>query len=289
MIDGTAHTQAAGVATRRDLYDTVKASADIYSDHIQRPEFFPRANLEQAVIDFGRDLTVVPDPAPAPPPKSNAIKVFVRNGEAIAPFQTANGKIEVRPAVETESPDLLFDAQTGNVYSGRGDLLAEHLKAEELAGVAQREFALRRLMEMANARTHVLGLPNGDQRYRFHERVQIDTRKTPPEERDEFYALFDLAATGEVQFLAPQGGNPPVLPKDRAISNMQVVPPYGADTVVLIASPRPLDALLVQLRALDQKREGLAAVEAIEAALAPDVTVGLHQFFSAPGEEAGKN
>jgi hypothetical protein len=290
MIEGTTRTQSPGVATRRDLYDAIKASAEVYAEHEQKPEFFPRARFDEPVIDFQRDLTVTAAASPVKQPTiSNEVRILVKNGEAITRTSVANGKIVMRPVGENEQPDIVYDVQDGAVYSGRGDLLAERLKIQDLAGVAQREFALRRLIELAKSRPHVLELPQGDHRYHFHKFIQIDARKTPPEYNDEFFGLIDLTATGEIQFLTPKDDNSPILPKDRMISNMRVIPPYGADTLVLVTSPRPLDSLLVQLRALDQKQEALAAVDAIEAALSAEAKIGVHQFFTAPGEETSKN
>jgi hypothetical protein len=38
----------------------------------------------------------------------------------------------------------------------------------------------------------------------------------------------------------------------------------------------------LQLRTLNQNRSAFAAVDAIESAVGADVTIGLHQFFTAP-------
>ncbi|MFL9827707.1 caspase family protein [Rhodoplanes sp. SY1] len=285
IIDGDAPTARPGVVSRGEVVDYVKATVRTYSGNKQDPDLRPRANFDQILIDVSRDLTAaaaVPDPAPI----SRTVQVHVLGGAPIAASTGRNGMFELRPAASKQEADLVLDVKARTAYSSGGDLVASDLGGNELAGIAEREVALRRLLALSRPRPREIRLAGGDRRYLSKEVVVVDPRRQASgSDQPEHYLLFNITGTGQVQFLYPypDKGDPPTLPKDWTFGGIDARPPFGADTLVLVVSDKPLDSLIVKIRALDKRVAALDVVDLLEKEVqTSDMKIGLQGLFTAP-------
>lgn len=284
VIDGSAPTTRSGVVSRGDLIDYIKATVRTYSGNRQDPDLRPRANFDQTVIEIARDLTVsaaAPDSASL----SRTVRISVIGDQPIVASTGPNSQFDLRPASSKQDADLVLDATARAIYSAAGDLVASDVGRSDLPGIAEREVALRRLMALSRPRPRELRLAQGDKRYVFEERIVVDPRKRDPRStQPEYYLLFGITGTGVVQFLYPypDKGDPRVLPEDWTFRGIEARPPFGADTLVLIVSGKPLESLIVSIRALNGKVAALDAVDLVEKALTADMRIGLQGLFTAP-------
>ena len=284
IIEGTTPISRSGIVTRGELVDYINATVRTYSENAQDPDLRPRANFDRAVIDVARDLSVgmsAPDNAAV----SRTVKIAVVGGEPVVASSGPEGLFDMRPATSRDDADLVFDLQGHSVYSTTGELVAvDVMLPTQLAGIAEREVALRRLMALSRPRPREIRLENGDKRYVLHDKVVVDARKLNPNTIEaEYYLLFDIAGTGVVQFLYPFKGDPAILPRGRPFQGIEALPPFGADTLVLIVSSKPLEPLIAELRRLDGRVAALDAVNLVEKALNEDMRIGLQGIFTAPG------
>jgi hypothetical protein len=283
VIDGTAPIARSGVATRGDLINYMTTTVRTYAGNAQDPDLRPRADFDRPVIDIARDL-----PASLAVEKetvSPVVRISVTGGEPVVASSVHNGSVEIRAATSKDDADLVFDAQGHSVFSAAGELVAtDVISRAQLAGIAEREVALRRLLALSTTRPREIRLEKGDKRYLAGEKIVADARKqTADPSGDEYYLLFNIAGSGVVQFLYPLSRDPEVLPRDRPFDEIEAQPPFGSDTLVLIVSPRSLRHLIDEQHKLDGGVAALDAVDLVEKALAADMRIGLQRLFTAPG------
>jgi hypothetical protein len=95
-----------------------------------------------------------------------------------------------------------------------------------------------------------------------------------------YFMLFDLAGTGELQFLYPlQGqGDPPALSKIPYTLALNVLPPTGEDDLIAVFCSKPQDKAVALLNG---HNGGIApASESFMDSLDKDCQIGIYSFFS---------
>lgn len=289
VIDGRVPSSKPGVFTRGDLVDYIGATVRPLTDNVQDPDLRPRHDFDRVVIDAARDLSPQ-DPASKPeavrPLNGQSGKAVVRIYAAGSPLQPTNdGNVQIAAASTRGEADLLWDSNARKVISAGGDLVASDVGAKDLAGVAEREVALRRLTALAVESPRSIRLENGDRRHVTDEKIDIDvglaTGSAAPS-KPEYHVFFNIAGTGKVQFLYPylDKGDNAVIEGSHPFDKIVVRPPFGADMLVLVVADHPIDGLVSQLRALDGKVSPIAAVTAIEEARTAGLRIGIQQLFT---------
>lgn len=151
------------------------------------------------------------------------------------------------------------------------DLIAEISSAEDAADAVRKWRAVAGLARWAPRRAFDVVTREGDSRHAVGEQVRF--RFTAPETgpAEGRLTLFNLASTGEVQYVYPGPGavasGSDLLRRGdatRELGPSVVSDPVGADHLISVYSGADADALRADLRALDGSRAPEAALAALE-------------------------
>lgn len=290
VIDGSAMLGQSGAITRGELVDYVNLTIRTHAENLQEPDLRPRQGFARTVIDPDRDFGPGGSPRPtATASASSTVRLFNSDPSAGAPSFQAGGTVEIVAASSTSEADLIL--RNGNAYSRSGDLVAARITRDDIRGLAERELASRQLLALSLDRPREIRLRDGDKRYALGERIVVDARRRQAGSEPEHYLLFNIAGTGQVQFLYPRlklngfpqdKEDPVLLPTDGPLTQIAATPPIGADMLVLVTSPRPLAGLITDITKLNNHVEPLRAVELVRKVLDDGVRIGIQPIFTGP-------
>jgi hypothetical protein len=272
-LEGEGDADGDGKLTRRELFTYLRANISTFSHSEQVPELQPADDGVGGEVVF----TVPERPAkPAPVGGDATIKVFVDGGE---PLPSGGGGVRLTAAASKEGADLIWRSSDGAVISEFGDVVATGLRGADLPAVGERVLAIRALTLAARDRQFPLAIRQGNDRHRPGAKVDIVT-DAPHDGL--YYAMFNIAGDGTVQYLypIPSKGDAPKLGTDPVLQTSKVVPPYGSDFLIVVTSPDPIDGLVARLVALDGQRTPMAAAQAVAAARADGVKIGVQGLFT---------
>jgi Caspase domain len=285
-IEGEVKSGRPGFVTRGELIAYIRTTVRTHTENSQFPDLRPRADWERVVIDAARDLaaTETQDKTDI----SKTVKIFDIGADPVTPSHGRKGDLDIRPSTSKDDADLIFDANRHEVYSATGELVANDIESvDKLPAIAEREVALRRLLALARPRPHAIKLAEADNRYLKGDHITVDARPSESEPRQaEHYLLFDINGSGLVQFLYPVAkyDDPLILPLDKPLAGIDARKPFGADTLVLVTSSKPLAGLVLDIGKLDGREAALDVVDILESSLAstPDMRIGLQRLYTAP-------
>lgn len=185
----------------------------------------------------------------------------------------------VRIAPEGRPADLIWDAGDRVVLNGLGDAVAQDVGPAQLQGVVDKWRILPVLKRMVMARPLSLSLIPDDSRHRAGQEITFTSESLSYPN----VTVLDLAPDGSVFFLYP-------LRNDRMIWQagmryrlaLKVIPPFGADHLLVISSAKPLMSLHSRLpHANATELPGLLA----KALKGVDHQIGLQALYTAKGRE----
>lgn len=285
-IEGRVATAEPTLVTRGELVDFIGGAVAPLTDNRQDPDLRPRHDFDRVVIDFARDFPAAPRPQPSGSVLSEqtakpVLRIHILGREQFSAFEDA--AVRVEPSAAGDPADLIWDAERREAFSANGDLVASDVSVRRLLGVAAREEALRRLTRLAAERPRPLRLVDGNRRYGPGEFAILDVASEAGSRSDRaHFALINVTGTGIVQFLYPQfeRGDGAVMVGDRPFEPLRVVAPFGADTLVLISSAKPMTDLVRKLRSMDGRAMAIDAAGAIAASSPGDLRIGLQQVFT---------
>ncbi len=282
LVDGTARIPEDRRITRRFLFDYISATVRSNAANDQDPDLQPSLNPDQVVISAS-DL---PEPVARPTVEDiRTVRVRTEDGPPISSAQNVKGAFDIVPvaAGQSERTDLSYVTKTGSVYSTTHDLIAENIGVDGLPGVAEREYAMRKLLRMSTSRPIQLSLGKEDRIYYEDESVRISIADNTVGMDEFYYALFDITGSGAVQVLYPleERRDSRTIAGAHSFGRMKVTGPFGTDMFVLVTSPTPITGLISDLRRLDDGApRALDAVDAIERTLDPRGRIGLQGFYT---------
>lgn len=285
VIEGKANRAGEVNLTHGELLSYVKTSVSnsmLDSGKGQKPDLRPRDrdSFERVVLRFGSDLSTS---FVAPEQVAGLVRVFSQDGKPVAAVKRPERGFAIQPVSSANDADITFNATTGDVYSKGGDLIAMHLRADEIANVAEREVVIRRLVELAKSRPRPMTIDRGERRYLAGDIMSLDARRTEGSVAGpEYYVLIVISGNGKVQFQYPRGKDSPILPTSGVLSQMQATEPFGADYAVMVVDDKPLKGLIKSLCQLDGSRDARLAVNMIERTLTPTMRIGLQGIYTAP-------
>ena len=285
VIEGAALRGGRTELTHGDLLSYVMASVKnnvLDNGKGQDPDLRPRENFMRVTIKFGVDLTLDSNPAMAVP-VAEGIKIYSQDARPVDAVRRPERGFSIQPVATLAEADLIYKPGNGDVFSKGGDLVATQIPPADLEGVAEREVAIRRLVELARTRARPIALERGDRRYVSGEKPALDARRPAGQAAaSEYYILFVISGNGLVQFQYPVENDPRILPNDRALTDMEASEPFGADYFVLVTDEKPLDELIKSIRALGRRKEPNAAVSLIEKSLTNTMQIGLQGVYTSP-------
>lgn len=260
---GAADSSGDGVTTFSELRRYIGESARMATENRQHPSVNYLAGREGERLPFGRGGGASAAPAAELP----RIGVWT-----IGPAQPDFSQIPgATPAASRQAAELVWDPARGQVLNnGLGDVVAERPAQRSdlafLSGVAGKWRALKALKLLrSDVPLRIEIGPLGDGARYTRGTVTIALPAIPPDLP--YLTVVNLAGDGTVQNLFPKPGDPVEsgrLPPGGGprFSNV-ILPPYGADHVIAIATqtdPAQLRSRLQSLEQLSASTEAYAAI-----------------------------
>ncbi|MFZ2109183.1 MAG: caspase family protein [Roseiarcus sp.] len=265
-LEGSA--SVGNVVTRKSLFEYVLQKVPEAANQRQFVDIQPASEeadvIEKPVMRFGSENTPTPEPASTASlsPSSDAVRLAVVDGDADAWATIEKGTAPLIAAPETSGADLVWDVGKHEALAS-GDLVMQLVDRSMIGFVADRTWAIRRLRALS---PHVLsiGLAShgkllipGDEA-----KAQIpadETRAKTDDLRGQHLTAFNIAADATIQMLYPaapgQKGQCPDPSGDRWSCGLEVMQPFGADTIVALATAQEPSAFIAWLKAHHDKRD----------------------------------
>ena len=257
-LEGWADADHDGTTTRSELLAYLRPEVSQLSGSLQWPVLLPRLGKALAAPVFRNPAPpsggLTGAVAPAVSPLSFAITI----SRGIGAGDAAGGQAQLE-AVDPESgeAELKQDAATGDVLDGSNTVIAYGVGPGGIAGVADRTAAVKQLALLAQGR----GIP-----------VELDPRKDLYTQGEGIHVVasgvagyyvqvVDIAGSGEVQYVP---FDDPLAAGDAVAMPVHVQPPYGSDTLIVVATPERDRALEDALRALDRQVKPVELVKALQ-------------------------
>jgi len=129
-----------------------------------------------------------------------------------------------------------WDAATGNFYTPNGDVAGQNITDAKVQGVVDKFVLLDFLKAMASQKAGTVSLTPVKDLYLSGDRLTFEAPASGYTSR----IVFNLANTGEVQLIDVQSAGSEA---EFKLPNLEVVEPFGADHLVVIATNEPVDAI----------------------------------------------
>ena len=198
--------------------------------------------------------TTPPTPAPNPSEIADAVHLAIVNGEADAWSTIEKGRAPLVAAPDRSGADLVWDVGKHEALA-RGDLVMQRVDGSMIGDVADRTWAIRRLRAISQSRVLLVGLASGGSLLTPGDQASA----TAEDLHGEHLTAFNIAADGTVQMLYPSApGEQRVCPDpqgDRWSCGLEVEPPFGADTIVALATSKVPTDFVAWLKAHHAKRD----------------------------------
>lgn len=273
-FEGYADRDGDGVLMRSELEDYVFETVRTRSDAVQIPVLKPRA------VDQDLDVAQL---RPVSKPLQT-LAVARKQGPTGRYLRAADlGWKPVLPLVVEGSDDrpddtvaaadgYIWDVANKEFRSPNGEVVAQKVNAFTVDDVVQKFILVDLLTRMQQQNPAKMELDPMKAEYVEGERIAFDGKAR----RYRNVVVFNLASTGEVQFVDL------LLNGKRTgkgwVTEIKVVPPFGADHLVMLATDEPLDVIGEQIRSGISPK---ALIELITQRLdGRDVSVALQPLYS---------
>jgi len=198
--------------------------------------------------------TLPPTAAPNPSEIADAVHLAIVNGEADAWSTIEKGRAPLVAAPDRSGADLVWDVGKHEALA-RGDLVMQRVDGSMIGDIADRTWAIRRLRAISQSRVLLVGLASGGSLLTPGDQASA----TAEDLHGEHLTAFNIAADGTVQMLYPSApGEQRVCPDpqgDRWSCGLEVEPPFGADTIVALATSKVPTDFVAWLKAHHAKRD----------------------------------
>jgi hypothetical protein len=295
-LEGAADENHDGKVTLKELFGYVRQVVYQLSDQRQNPVTLnsPHRNIESEVaFEMTRAVKVVdaaatetkpattptvaaPAAAPAAPTVA-PVRIASLDGQAarLSGLDPREAAFDVVPP--SHAPDLVWDPATGDVLAG-ADVIAYRMQKAELPSAIDRVAAARALKQAAAKAPQAMRVIPGDAVHRADSKVAVEIGNLS----GRALVLFNIAGDGTVQLLYPLANDPKIVRENLYRLPVRVRGPFGADLVVAVTSDRPMPMLEQALKPLDQRRNAVQALKAVERYRPADGRVGAAGIFTAP-------
>jgi hypothetical protein len=178
----------------------------------------------------------------------------------------------------TAEADITFDAAARDYIDRTGSVLAYDSSPERLASVADRVRAGRDLALMAAGRSLDAWLTPHERDLAAGERFRLNIGGGA----GRYLTLLNLAGDGKVQYLFPTGTSESQALEKTTSFDLVVLPPFGTDLMVVIATAKPMPELRQKLRLLDGKWNASGVAGLLGAELGRDDRLGIVSYSTRP-------
>jgi hypothetical protein len=178
---------------------------------------------------------------------------------------------------EQENPDLVWDPAARQVRAG-GEIIAYDIGPEELAAVIDKMAVARGIERLSVKRPQPIALLSGNFVVHKGDKVEIEVGDVARRA----LVLFDIAGDGTVQALYPIGGDARIIGTRNFRWRFEAQEPFGADLVIAVTAPQPMEALVRGLREISQFRSAGDVLKLLAIAAPPDARIGALSLSSRP-------
>lgn len=274
-LGGAADADGDGVTTRAELSAFLDVRIFTRMNQTQQPRILPRGDslallgAPTETVEPVRPVEPTSPKSPPPPVVDARLAVTVIGvpppgletdrvrqvdlGAALVFEELSQGRWEVRNSTGDRVTEIDV---TGS------SMAKDHRYPESAAPLVARAEALERLIDMSATDPDAprLRLASGGALMHIGDQIELVFRGDAG--RMPFLTLFNLASTGEVQFLHPASGTGEMI-DDEVREPFNVVPPVGADLLVALSCPTPPLEVHDELRSLDGGPVGSDLIEVI--------------------------
>ncbi|MGA8446284.1 MAG: caspase family protein [Roseiarcus sp.] len=203
--------------------------------------------------------------------RSDTVRVALIDATDKAWDTIEKGNAPFERSMTVDGADLVWDVGKNEVLS-RGDLVMQFVDGSLMGGVIDRTWAVRRLQEIAESRYLSLQLATGGQLLTAGDVAQIEIDGIA----NQRLVVFDIAADATVQMLYPSApgatGHCADPQNNGWRCSLRVTPPFGADTIVTLATSAPTDDILRWMRGHHARRDAALIPELLADAMKTDST-----------------
>jgi hypothetical protein len=293
-LEGAADTNRDGKVTLKELFTYVRQVVYQLSDQRQNPVTLnsPNRDIERDVaFEMTRAVRIVDAASePAKPAASSAVPIAAPAQSAPKPVRIASldgqagrfAGLNPREApfeivAPSQAPELVWDPANGDVLAG-ADVIAYRMSKDDLPSAIDRAAAVRTLKQLAAQSPQPIRVAPDDKLHHNDAKVSVEITGVA----NRALVLFNIAGDGTVQLLYPIGEDKPIITTPTYRLPVRVQQPFGSDQVVAITSEQPMPALEQALRALNQRRSALQALNLVERYRPVDGRIGSTGIFTAP-------
>ncbi len=233
-VEGSADRNGDGRLSRVELEDYVFANVKTQSEALQVPNFTPQLprSEDEVVMPLSRSVAAATQPAAKKTYKT--VREMGWNGKLALSVEEAD--IVPENTGGTGVP-YRWDAAGGIFYTPNGDVAGEHIDAGMIQAVVNKFVLLEFLKIMASQNPGAVSLSPLKDIYAGGDKISFDA----PASNYKNMVVLNLANTGQVQLLDVQSEG--TASSEFKLSNLQVVEPFGADHLIVIATNEPVDAI----------------------------------------------
>ncbi len=278
-MEGRADKDGDGKVTEFELLSFIVPAVHALVESQQTPSVLPLRARSVPLLTLRESKA---PKAPAADANSDALKLKVAvEGEDASPLADLP---YVEVVADKTQADLVWSAD-GTVEHVVGGVVAEHIDAGGIKGVASKWAALKWLKHQASLVPVQATLASGNQRYKVGDVVQIgiSDAKYP------HLTLFNLPPDGRVEFFIPDPAKPQEAAQDWSLEPIHErfkvdKPPFGAEHMVAIFSKDDLADLHAALASMTTPARAEALRPMLEQALSGhDVQIGILDIYTGNG------
>jgi hypothetical protein len=268
-----------GTVSRGDLFTHARQTALQYSHNKQVIVTEPTAAAGALDVPVLRFAALAGDAAA--PAKMGPVRVTVVNGAASALAKITPVVTPFEVVANSADAEVTWDARAKDAIVA-GDVIAHDIGADDIPGVVDRVRALSEIAKLSEKAPQTFVLMPNNRLHHARERVILKATGA----LNKYAIIFNITGNGTVQFLFPKPGDRPQIDSAewQFADQIDVQPPFGADTVVAITSDQRLDALENAIRTLNDRRAAGQVPQWLEKLLPPPpaARLGFTNIFTAP-------
>ncbi|OJF90002.1 caspase family protein [Pararhizobium antarcticum] len=244
-LEGAGDRNGDGMISRLELEDYVFSNVKNQSEALQVPNFTPQIprSQDEVVVSLSRSLIRPTETAPGTGTgtgQANGLKSARDLGWTDKLALSVSGSTIAIANIGGAGVPYRWDAAAGNFYTPNGDLAGQAITEARVQGVVDKFVLLDFLKAMASQKAGTVSLTPLKDLYRSGDRLTFAAPASGYSSR----VVFNLANTGEVQLIDVQSAASEAAFK---LPDLEVVRPFGADHLVVIATNEPVDAIAAVL------------------------------------------
>ena len=219
--------------------------------------------------------TETPKPAPKPSSPANAesapVRIAIVDGPTTAFDQIVKGATAIEAAADPSAAELVWDVGKNQALA-QGDVLMDDVDGSMIGSIADRVRTLTKLRAIGEGRPLEVKLATEGKLLTPGDVADIEVGDLNGAK----LTVFNVAADATVQMIYPSAPDAPTPCRDPEGAGwhcpLEVVPPFGVDTLVAVTTARDTGPLLAWLRQHDGKRDAAAVPDMIRKLLTDDAT-----------------